>query len=343
MTRDNAKNAISLIESLDGIVNESVVIEGSRERNKSLMKQYAKRNKSVRIFDSVALGYQDPLRMYGLGRCTSDWVLHLDVDERPTPELKNNLKKLIDGTTASAFAFKRYEEVQNGIKTKFFTWQIRLLRKGRVTYRGMVHESPIIKGRLEQIEEKDMYLEHIVDLKEKKEREYHQMHKLDHRLSYSAYNRNMLNYLSRFSSSGDENEKRSLLGRFLNGWLSAYEKITFRKSDKEISSLDYFFYFLIRNLGYATLMKSPWAAVKATPGAISEVKKINKWKSEPDSNEYFEISKIINRIGIIRYLKLDKEETIRGLYARYKGKKQGITLLFEILKAQYHKDHDVLL
>ncbi len=341
MTRDNAKNAIDLINGLNSIAEEFVVIEGSGKRDKGIMKRYARKNRKVRIYNSVALGYQDPLRMYGLGKCTSEWVLHLDVDERLAQGLKKNLKKLISRTNASAFAFKRYEEVHNGRKTRFFTWQVRLLRRGRVTYRGMVHESPIIKGRLERVEDPDMYLEHVVDLKEKKEREYHKMHKFDHRLSYGAYNRSMLNYLSRFSSSGDENARRSLSGRVLGGWLRFYEAITLRKPDEEISGFDYFFYYLVGNLGYAIMMKSPGIALRSVPGAISEVKTINRWKSEPDSKEYFEISKIINRIGIIRYLKLDKEETIRILYAKYKGRKQGIALLFELLKAQYRKDHGV--
>ncbi len=338
MTRNNTKTAINLIEDLKDIADEFVIIESSEGKDKNLIKKYSLKNRKVSIYDSVALGYQDPLRMYGLSKCENEWVLHLDVDERLSSSLKTGLKSMINTQKVSAFSFRRYEHVENNNhrRTSFFTWQVRLFKKSKIVFHGLIHEAPIINGHIYYIKDKEKYVEHVEEFKVSGPREYSIMHKLD-RLSYAAYNDAMLEYLAKFTKTDKKKIKKTFAGRVLISLILLYERITLKKYDKEISNFDYFFYNLFKSVGYAIMMKSPMAFIRSFENATYESRRIKEWRREPDAKELFELSKIIRKIGIIKFLNLDKEETVKIIYNKYKGKKQGISLLLHLLIEQYKK------
>ncbi len=337
MTRNNVTNAIALIESLNGIGDEFVIIEQSDRKDKELMLNYSRKNKKVRVCSSVALGYQEPLRMYGLGRCSNEWVLHIDVDERLSEGLASGIKRLISTTIYDAFAIRRYEEVREGKRTGFFTWQIKLYKRHRVLYLGILHESPIVRGRLGRLEEGRYYTEQMGEIKGKAGAEYTKIYKFTDRLSYSAYNDRLLDYLAKLTLSKDREIRRTAAGRLVGGWLSIYELVSRRRPEQEISDLDYFVFYSIINIGYSVRMRDPWLLLCTVPNAMKNLERMRRWKSEPDSAATFEASRIINRIGIIRFLHLERDTEIARLYRKYRGKRQGIDLLIQLLKERYSK------
>jgi hypothetical protein len=63
--------------------------------------------------------------------------------------------------------------------------------------------------------------------------------------------------------------------------------------------------------------------------------KSQEWKNRKDYQEIRQISRIINKEGIIKFLGLDREETINHLNKKYGSKRQGVTLLINLLKNKY--------
>ncbi len=334
-TCNNARDAIDHIKDLYGIADDFTVIEQSRPKEKRWFKTQVIRQKldKVRVFDAVALGFQEPLRMYGLSKCRHEWVLHMDVDERLTRELKEAIPGMINGAGCSAFAIRRYEEVRGDDRGKFFTWQIRLYKKSRVLYKGILHESPVVRGKVIRVAEDEYYIKHEIELMDHMYG-YGKIHMIDQRLSYRLYNQKIEEYITKQFTVG-EHAKKSILGRVLLGILVGYEKLSFRKQEQEISNFDYWMFSLIRGFGYIFFQKDIYRIPRAFKAAWIESTNLKAWKKAENGDIDFEISKEINRIGITKFLRLEKESTIRRLLKEYSSKPQGIDLLIRLLRERY--------
>lgn len=130
------------IRLLDEIVDEIVVIDSSPlEILNDLSTQLKGTN--TKVVRALPVGYQDPLRPYGLGHVRSEFVLNLDADEEPNEHLMQRLRKF---DLADLYYIGRYEE-----SIKSFTYQARLYRKDKVRFRGTVHESPEVNGTFSRL------------------------------------------------------------------------------------------------------------------------------------------------------------------------------------------------
>jgi len=336
-SRNNAGKVISLIKEVYDIADEIILIDSSDKKDRERLHKTKDDNRLNRlsIFYAVALGYPDPLRMWALKKCKYEWVLLLDTDERLTKELKSDINVIISNTKANAFAIRRYEEVRkDGAKTDFFTWQIRLFKKDKVLFKGILHEQPEVKGKLSKLNDRSYYIKHINELRTLTNYEYANIENFE-RLSYSDFNKRIIDYVSKLKMPESRTIYNSKLGRSINKLLILYEKATFKKPEQEISIFDYHNYY--------TLMESVYAIKKRDYGNVFKMlilgtwheKLLKKWMTEQDSIEAFEISKIINGVGITKFLKLDDDKIIRTLNKKYKNQKQGINLLIKLLKEKY--------
>jgi glycosyltransferase involved in cell wall biosynthesis len=88
--------------------------------------------------------------------CSNDWVLIFDADERPTPELCEEIRKTFENVpTANAYRIKRRNFFM-GKEIRFSGWQndwvTRLIRKDKCRYREtMVHEEVEAKGSISNL------------------------------------------------------------------------------------------------------------------------------------------------------------------------------------------------
>ncbi len=346
-SKDDVDNAISLIKDVSAIADQIVLVDSSSTSNLGRLEAFRKNSGLTRleIFHTIALGYADPLRMFGLHRCRHDWVLHLDTDERVNDALKNDVKRVVSGTEAHAFAIKRYEEAHlNGETTSFFTWQIRLYNRNFVRFKGITHEQPIVDGTVERLDDKYQML-HIAELQGKASQEYTKMEMFE-RFSYETFNDRILDYAFKAMMPAQRNFRKTVLGKCIYGVLRAYEALTFRKADQEISNLDYFTLYSLRDLAFQIKMrhfnahkieKRSWEGMASIlPNRMEYIKRINKWRSAKDSKTIFDIAKKIEKIGIIKYLRLDEDSTIHMLNKKYAGKKQGVSLLITLLEDRYY-------
>jgi len=335
-SRNDAKVTIDLIKEVYPFADDIVLVDSStKEESEKLHRAKSKyKFDKLRIFYVVALSYPDPFRMYAIKKCKYDWVLLLDIDERLSSQLKSGIKQIIDHPDCNAFALRRYEHVQDGTGMSYFTWQVRLFNKEYTSFKGLIHEQPIIKGRVTKLEDGDYYTMHVAKLMQHSGLEYNKMEKFM-RLTYKAYNERMLDYLAKSVVPKDESIEKTLLGRFVKFILIAYERLTFKKENDEPTNFDYFMLYVSREL-LATIRQGKFRDVPyAYRFGLKYVNRIKEWKNEPDAKENFEISKLVNKYGVIRFLDLENPNTVKTLNEKYKSKRQGIELLFKLLKERY--------
>ncbi len=216
-----------------------------------------------------------------------------------------------------------------------FTWQLRLFRKDRVLFRGIVHEQPEVRGTIERLDRTEHYLEHMQELRGGAVTDYARMAKYE-RLTYSLLNKMLLDYVYKLTVPEDR-RAGTTLGRSVTRFLLAYERLFGKKMNSEISNLDYFIFYLIRDLAYLAKSGGIMNVLRMLPRELDHIAKLRRARSEPDGDRAFEISKAINGIGITRFLGLDRESTIMALNREYSGREQGIGLLLRLLDERYER------
>ncbi len=337
-TRNHVDRVFSLIDDLYDTMDDIVLIDSSdkAEREKLYAMKKRKRWAKLKIFYMVPLGFVEIYRPYGLKKCKNDWVLYLDVDERISEGLKDDIGRIINSKDCSAFNLRRYEDVDKA-KTDFFTFQIRLFRKSKTRYKGIIDERPIVKGRTCYLEQNEYYIEHRLQLMRHSENEYYKPINIFMKyelMSYAEFNRKMLLYLSRVRGKAENTR----LGRALYRMLIAYEKIASKKGTDELSTFDYFLHAYIKHLGFAVKAKDWRGSFRALSSDIKYWKQMHIWKKDSDHDESYAISKVINRDGFVKFLKLDDEKEIQKINKKYMDKKPvGLSLLVLLLKKRYNK------
>ena len=238
-SRDNAPKTMRLVKEIVGICDQVVVVYSGKKSDFAELKRITARIPKVDLYYTIALGYADPMRAYGLGKCRHDWVLYIDTDERLNWELMSDIREIISNPECDAFAIKRYEHAHlNGDRGGFFTWQVRLYNKNKIRYKGLLHEQPIVNGRLKRLDERYCLL-HVEELKAKGSKrtdlEYSLIKSYHDRLSYRMMNERVRDYLSKMVVPEGRTIEETPLGKFILGWMKFYQGITLRKEDEEIA------------------------------------------------------------------------------------------------------------
>lgn len=328
-SRNEAEKAVALAKYTYGIADEIILVDSSDVKNSAILAKMKKDQhlSKIRIYYAVAFGYPDPFRMYALSKCKYDWVLLIDTDERLSEPLLKDIKNIVGSTKHSGFTIKRYEEVRDGRLPKLFTWQTRLFRRSRTTFKGNLHEQPMISGGIGRLDG-PYYMTHNLELMQhtrRQNREYREMRRFD-RFTYRQYNEKIAEGASRMSMQKDGLHTKAL---------KAYQGITLRNQEREVSLFDYWAYYFSVELLFGWRNKDVVDIIGALPKSLGYAKQYNAWLRSPDSKEEFAIAQIINKIGIIRFLGLDKDSVVRAINRKYRNKEQGVKLLIELLKRKY--------
>ena len=330
-SRNETRNLLELIRDIYDIADQIVVVDSSEgEEKKRLMKGIEKLRK-VDFFWVIALGYPDPLRMYGLSKCRNDWVLYLDTDERISEALKRDVNKIIQTKDSCAFAIKRFENRNTKKAGTFFTWQIRLYRRSYVRYRGILHEQPLIKGSMRSMGDR-YYIDHRENAIG---RDYWKMEKFE-RYSYESFNGAIINYASKLSACTEDAFVKTLRGKFIIKALALYEKLGLKKKNGEISNFDYLLLYSLRDFAYRLKSGNPKGAMTAVLDRIKWLREIRRQKSTEEGRRDFRIAMEIWKKGIIEYLGLDDEGIVLKLNKKYAKSKQGVDLLIKLLEDRYY-------
>jgi glycosyltransferase involved in cell wall biosynthesis len=135
--------------------DEVVVVDGgSRDRTVEIARAAGARV-AERPFDTFA-----KQRNHALSLCTSDWVLSIDADERPTPRLAEEIGRRIVSPRHAAYRVPIKSTIL-GRRMRFAGTQddrpIRLFRRDAARWEGDVHEVLRVAGRVGRT---DGWLEH---------------------------------------------------------------------------------------------------------------------------------------------------------------------------------------
>ncbi|MDE1851457.1 MAG: hypothetical protein KGH69_02080 [Candidatus Micrarchaeota archaeon] len=336
--RNDIGKAIGLINDLYNIVDEIVVVDSSdaKDAKKLMAKKKSENLTRLIIHHAIALGLADPLFTYGVNRCRSEWVLLMGTDERLSPALKKDLGKLIGTGSADAFTIRNYIMLNGRQATDFVTWQIRIFKKNKATFKGLLHEQPAISGTVERLEDEKYCIKHYVVhlLSGKSSIEYDKLEKYE-RFTYRMFNDKIAEYFYEKNVLGKGEREKSLLGLVIIGALVFYEKLTLKKPNQELTNIDYRLFYSFKYRPLLGQTNDNAIRKQLIDEKTKRLRDIEQWKKEPNSQMVLEISKIIHDIGITKFLGLDKDTTVAQLTLRYKNRKHGIKLLMELLEKKY--------
>lgn len=133
--KDEARNIEACLESLDWADELVVVDSGSTDGTVELARKH-----TPRVLHREWRGY-GPQRLFAIERCSHDWVLCLDADERATPALRDAVRAAVaEPRGAAGFEIRRLtwhlgRWIRHG--GWYPDWKLRLVRRGRARAAGV--------------------------------------------------------------------------------------------------------------------------------------------------------------------------------------------------------------
>ncbi len=143
--KDEERNIRACLESVR-FADETVVVDsGSRDASLTLAKPIATKLLS-RPFDDFA-----SQKNFAVSHATQDWVFVIDADERVSPELRDEILRVIAvPDAAAAYAVRRRTNlfgrdfIASGLQGDA---PLRLFRRGKAVFQGLVHETLSVDGK----------------------------------------------------------------------------------------------------------------------------------------------------------------------------------------------------
>ncbi len=147
------KNAEDLIaDCLDSLsfCNEIIVVDaGSKDRTIEIA-----RKSKAKVFEHKMIDFSES-RNFGLEKAEGKWVLYVDVDERVSPELAENIKDAIQDSNVevSAYRILRKNFYLGENPWPYIEKLERLFKKEKLKrWEGKLHESPVVEGKIGNLE-----------------------------------------------------------------------------------------------------------------------------------------------------------------------------------------------
>jgi glycosyltransferase involved in cell wall biosynthesis len=155
-TRNSGRRLGFLLESVRDVVDEIIVVDGySNDDTVEIAESYG-----AKVFQRKPWGHVEPDRMFALSKASYDWILYLDDDEVLGRRLKSELRDLVSKAESEGIAAFSTARVNYDVGCRQILFgsaypdrQIRIYRKDKVLYRGLVHELPIVYGKLHKLPE----------------------------------------------------------------------------------------------------------------------------------------------------------------------------------------------
>ena len=174
IAQDEERTIASVLAAIKDIASEIILVDsGSRDTTIDLATAHG-----ARVFHQDWLGYSAQ-KNFALAKATSQWVLSLDADEVVTPELKAEIKQVLNGPDAEKFDGFKIPRLmfvgQNAVAHGGFypDAQLRLFRNGMGKFNDrLVHESVTLDGRVTDLKNHLLHysyrdLDHFRDSMEK--------------------------------------------------------------------------------------------------------------------------------------------------------------------------------
>lgn len=160
LTKNEAKRIKTCLESVKWTEEIIVVDDQSTDETVKIARQY-----TDKVFINKMKDFSSQ-REFALRHAQGDWVLYVDADERVTPELAQEIKKIIDNGTMkqSNHEFSAYfvprKNIFLGREQKADKVERLFKRKKLLGWFGEIHESPKVKGKKDTLKNYLIHLTH---------------------------------------------------------------------------------------------------------------------------------------------------------------------------------------
>ncbi len=148
LTKNEEKNIVDCLDSLKWCDQILVIDDNSEDLTRDLAKR-----EGVEVINEPLGGNFSKQRNLGLEKAKNEWVLFVDADERVTDPLRYEIQSVISDSMSqhSGFLIKRKDilwkkELKYG-ETGGASF-LRLAKKGKGRWAGMVHEKWKVKGKI---------------------------------------------------------------------------------------------------------------------------------------------------------------------------------------------------
>ncbi len=142
IVKDEADCIRTCLKSIEGLVDEMIVVDtGSRDKTAVIAEKMG-----ARVSHHPWNHNFSEARNFSLSQATGKWILILDADEELVQEDIPLLRKLLAEEEVDAFSFLNINFMPEGRICKHRN--VRLFRQGAVHYEGIVHNKPIIRGKV---------------------------------------------------------------------------------------------------------------------------------------------------------------------------------------------------
>jgi len=148
------KDLPQALASVKNIADEIVVVDQeSTDTTAEIAKKFG-----AKVFTHQKVEYVELARNFAVSKAVSPWVLILDADEEVTQGLSLRIKKILENPKADYYRIPR-KNLIFGKWMKHSRWwpdfQIRLFKKGSVSWNEIIHAVPMTQGEGLEIEEKE--------------------------------------------------------------------------------------------------------------------------------------------------------------------------------------------
>lgn len=159
--RNEEHNLPGLIANLRGVADELVLVDdASTDGSEAIAAAHAPFVRLVSHPMDPATGFAGQ-RNAGIEAARGAWLLHMDCDERLSPELAEEIGRTIAGTSASALRYRRLNFFLNRPMRHggWDSWNNpQLARKGHHRFENVIHERCVIDGEVGQLRARMLHL-----------------------------------------------------------------------------------------------------------------------------------------------------------------------------------------
>jgi len=147
----NSEKFLELALASAAFADEIIIVDmHSTDATQKIAKKFTNK-----IFMFEDIGYVEPARNFAIEKATSDWILILDADEEISNGLQLKIKDILTEPTFDAYYIPRSNEVFGYEMRKTGWWpdhQLRLFKKGVVTWSDKIHSVPTVAGTSEYLQ-----------------------------------------------------------------------------------------------------------------------------------------------------------------------------------------------
>jgi glycosyltransferase involved in cell wall biosynthesis len=150
IAKNEADRIGCLLKSVEFADEVIVVDSGSTDGTQDLCKQFG-----AKVIFNKWPGYAAQ-KQFAMEHAVSEWILNLDADEEISDSLAKEIQHIINdaGSDISAFSMPRLSRYL-GRWIKHGGWypdrKVRLVRRGKGAWKGVLHEQLVVDGKTEQL------------------------------------------------------------------------------------------------------------------------------------------------------------------------------------------------